>query len=56
MTGQEQAMFDLYQTILAQAKNTTNYNPNFNYGLFQIDQELNTKHKERHGTKEANVV
>lgn len=55
MTDQEQAMFDLYQTILAQAKNTANYNPHFNYGIFQIDQELNTKHKERRGTKEVNV-
>lgn len=55
MTDQEQAMFGLYQTILAQAKNTANYNPDFNYGLFQIGQELNTKHKERRGTKEVNV-
>lgn len=55
MTGQEQEMFNLYQTILAQAKSTANYNPDFNYGLFQIDQELNTKHKERRGTREVNV-
>lgn len=55
MTDQEQAMFGLYQTILAQAKNTANYNSHFNYGLFQIDQGLNAKHKERCGTKEVNV-
>ncbi|MBR5919458.1 MAG: hypothetical protein IKZ83_06150, partial [Prevotella sp.] len=29
---------------ISQAKQTANYNPAFNYGLYQIKTELNTEH------------
>ena len=40
----ENVLLDLWKKILTQAKNTANYNPSYNYGLYQIRTELNTDH------------
>lgn len=46
MDQDEAILFNLWNRILEEAKLTKNYDPNYNYGIFQITQELNTKHKE----------
>ena len=38
----EQALIDLWNKILNEARSTANYNPDFNYGVYQITKELNT--------------
>lgn len=40
----EKVLLNLFGKILLQAKQTANYNPTFNYGLYQIKTELNTMH------------
>ena len=41
----EKNLLSLWDKILAQAKKTENYNSKFTYGLYQIDDELNTSFK-----------
>ena len=38
----EKALVDLWYKILDEAKKTVEYNPEFNYGVYQITKELNT--------------
>ena len=38
----EKALIDLWNKILEEAKKTAEYNPEFNYGVYQITKELNT--------------
>jgi hypothetical protein len=40
----EKKLLNLWEKILANAKQTATYNPTFNYGLYQIKKELNTTH------------
>ncbi|MBQ8703446.1 MAG: hypothetical protein IJ524_03610 [Bacteroidales bacterium] len=40
----EKILLSLWDRILEKAKQTTNYNPAFSYGLYQIKTELNTTH------------
>jgi len=40
----EIVLLELWKKILSQAKSTVNYNPTYNYGLYQIKTELNTEH------------
>lgn len=49
MNEDEQKLMAIWNKILLQAKETKNYNPEFTYGLYQIDDELNTKHKDNKG-------
>lgn len=44
INNNEKSLFDLWGKILNQAKYTANYNPDYNYGLYQIKTELNTFH------------
>ena len=44
-TEKEKKILLLWNRILVQAKKTENYNPKFTYGLYQIDDELNTSFK-----------
>lgn len=44
-TEKENKIVLLWNRILAQAKKTENYNSKFTYGLYQIDEELNTNFK-----------
>lgn len=41
---EEKKLLNLWEKILANAKQTATYNPTFNYGLYQIKKELNTTH------------
>lgn len=43
-TKEEKTLLSLWDKILSQAKETANYNPAYNYGLYQIKAELNTVH------------
>ena len=49
MNENEQKLMTIWNKILLQAKKTKNYNPEFTYGLYQIDDELNTTHKDDKG-------
>lgn len=49
MNEDEQKLIAIWNKILLQAKETKNYNPEFAYGLYQIDDELNTSHKDDKG-------
>ena len=40
----ENTLLSLWDKIIKQAKQTANYNPEYNYGLYQIKTELNTSH------------
>ena len=42
--GDEKILLSLWDKIIRQAKQTANYNPGYNYGLYQIKTELNTSH------------
>ncbi len=44
-------ILEQWETVLELAKKTKNYNPNLTYGVFQIEEELNTKIK----TKEMTI-
>lgn len=41
---EEKVLLSLWEKIISQAKLTTNYKSEFNYGLYQIKTELNTSH------------
>lgn len=43
-TEEEKTMLELLKKILEEAKQTANYLPQYNYGLYQIKTELNTEH------------
>ena len=38
----EKELLSLWNQIIGEARNTVNYNPEFNYGVYQITKELNT--------------
>ena len=42
-TEEEKTLLVLWQKIIDEAKQTANYNPQYNYGLYQIKDELNTE-------------
>lgn len=44
ITEEEKTLLELWQKIIEEAKQTANYNPKYNYGLYQIKDELNTEH------------
>lgn len=43
-TEEEKTMLELLHKIIEEAKQTVNYQPQYNYGLYQIKTELNTEH------------
>jgi hypothetical protein len=45
LTKEEQDLLDSFNDILKIAKTTYNYNKKYAYGTYQIDEELNTRHK-----------
>jgi hypothetical protein len=44
-TKEEQDLLDNFSDILKKAKQTKNYNNKYTYGTYQIDDELNARHK-----------
>lgn len=47
LDDEEQIMYDLWCRILREAKQTKNYDDRLSYGIYQINDELNTSHKEK---------
>jgi hypothetical protein len=45
LTGEEQDLIDAFAEVLAKAKSSKARNPKYTYGTYQIDEELNTRHK-----------
>ena len=45
LTGGEQDLMDAFAEVLVKAKHTKTYNSKYSYGTYQIDEELNTRHK-----------
>ena len=46
LNDDEAKMYKLWQRILKKAKTTKDYDKRLNYGIYQINDELNTSHKE----------
>lgn len=46
LNDDETKMYQLWQRILKEAKKTKGYDERLNYGIYQINDELNTSHKE----------
>lgn len=46
ISDKEQALIDQWNTVLAYAKKTNNYDPYLTYGVYQIFDELDTYHKD----------
>lgn len=42
----EKNLIDIWKSILEGSKKTSNYNPNYSYGIYQIFAELNTSQKD----------
>ena len=40
----EKGLIDVWKQIITEARKTAGYNPEFNYGVYQITKELNTSH------------
>lgn len=55
LDADEIALMKLWNNILAEAKKTSNYNPDLTYGVYQITKELNTSHEEGSGTSKKTV-
>ena len=51
LNSAEQELINLYNTILYESKTTKNYNQDFSYGPYQIEQELNTSRKDKNSGK-----
>lgn len=46
LDDEEKALIEAWELVLSEARKTKNYNKEFNYGVYQIDKELNTSHEE----------
>lgn len=51
----EKELFELWKKILGEAKQTEKYNPELNYGVYQITKELNTFTEEKKGKGKKKV-
>ena len=52
LTNDEQDLLNTFADMLAKAKKTKAYNAKYTYGTYQIDDELNTRHKNDDGNDE----
>lgn len=48
-TEQEQELWDNYQKLMVMVKNVEEYNSDFTYGIYQIEQEIDTTYKNKSG-------
>ena len=46
LDAEERRLISQWETIIENAKKTTNYNPDLTYGVYQISEELDTHHKD----------
>lgn len=56
LNDDESKMYKLWQRILKEAKATKNYDKRLNYGIYQINDELNTSHKETNSRGKTTTV
>ena len=56
LNDDEAKMYQLWQRILKEAKVTKNYDERLNYGIYQINNELNTSHKETNSRGKTTTV
>lgn len=56
LNDDEAKMYQLWQRILKEAKVTKNYDERLNYGIYQINDELNTSHKETNSRGKTTIV
>lgn len=56
LNDDEAKMYQLWQRILKEAKVTKNYDERLNYGIYQINDELNTSHKETNSRGKTTTV
>lgn len=47
----EKQLIELYDIVLREAKKTEKYNSTFKYGIYQIENELNTFYKDSNDNK-----
>ena len=47
----EKALLNIWRRIIEEARQTANYNPDYNYGVYQITKELNTFFEDEKGKK-----
>ena len=55
LSDDDAELISLWDTVLSEAKKTANYNKDLQYGLYQINEDLNTEHKEKIGKKTKSV-
>ena len=55
LDDEEKELFELWKKILGEAKQTEKYNPELNYGVYQITKELNTFTEEKKGKGKKKV-
>lgn len=56
LNDDEAKMYQLWQRILKEAKVTKNYDERLNYGIYQINNELNASHKETNSRGKTTTV
>lgn len=56
LNDDETKMYQLWQRILKEAKATKGYDKRLNYGIYQINDELNTSHKETNSRGKVTTV
>ena len=56
LNDDEAKMYQLWQRILKEAKVTKGYDKRLNYGIYQINDELNTSHKETNSRGKTTTV
>ena len=56
MNADEKVLVDLWNRVIAEAKQTKEYNPNWNYGLYQIINELDTTYVDSNGDTQYNYT
>lgn len=56
LNDDEAKMYQLWQRILKEAKATKGYDKRLNYGIYQINDELNTSHKETNSRGKTTTV
>ena len=54
MLSAEQPLFDLYNQLMRSVMRTSEYNPKFTYGIYQVWKEIDTTYKDERGTVRHN--
>lgn len=54
LTEEEKELFDLYNQLMRSVVRTSEYNPKFTYGIYQVSKEIDTTYKDERGTVRHN--